>query len=177
MPIYWISGPPAAGKSTLCAALAARFERAFVIPVDDVRGWMVSGMADSVPWTDETERQFQIAEDAVADMARRYDEAGVAVLVDHCRNPQRLERVIQSRLADREVIKVCLMPDLDENLHRSHTRTNKPFDPHMLDDTIRYTNEHYRTGVPEGWIVLDNTTMSVDEECERLLGAPAGHPE
>lgn len=167
--IFWISGPPAAGKSTLCAALARQFERAVCVPVDDVRSWVCSGIAESVPWTEETERQFQIAEAAVCDVARRYALGGFQVLIDHCRNPKRLEAVISEQLADLRVVKVCLMPPLDVNLHRSHTRTNKTFDPHWLDDTIRFTNEHYRVDVPAGWHFIDNGEIGVEETVELIL--------
>ncbi|RYG36530.1 phosphotransferase [bacterium] len=169
-PIFWISGPPAAGKSTLCGALLARFEFGVHIPVDDLRPWVVSGFADSVPWTDETERQFQIAEQAVCGVVRPYHRNGFAVAVDHCRNMRRLEEVIRSELSDLPVLKICLMPELSVNLHRSHTRTNKPFDPHMLDETILHTNANYRQDRLPGWHVIDNTTMTVEETVEKILG-------
>lgn len=161
--IFLVSGPPAAGKTTLCGALLARFARGLHLPVDELRGWVVAGMADSVPWTDETERQFRIAEDAAADVARRYRAAGFAVAIDHCRNPRRLDEL------GLDATKVLLMPDLETNLRRSHARTNKPFDPHLLDETIDYTNRHYRDGVPPGWTVIDNSAMTVEETVERLL--------
>lgn len=168
-PIFWISGPPAAGKTTVSGELLRSFSHGFHLPVDDLRTWVVQGIAESVPWTDETERQFQIAEGAVCDIARRYQEGGFAVAVDHCRNPQRLERLISAELPNLPVIKVLLMPELETNLHRSHTRTNKTFDPHWLDDTIRYTNEHYRLDIPDGWLVIDSTRLSIDETVHRIL--------
>lgn len=167
-PIFWISGPPAAGKSTLCAALLARFDRGYHLPVDDLRSWVVSGLADSVPWTEETERQFQVAEAAACDIARQYRQAGFAVAIDHCRNPTRLEWVIQE--SELEVIRVLLMPELETNLSRSHARTNKTFDPHLLDDTIKATNGGYRQSVPDGWLVIDNTRMTVEESIDLILG-------
>ncbi len=164
-PIFLISGPPAAGKTTLCDALLARFERGLHLPVDDLRGWVGPGMADSVPWTDETERQFQIAEGAALGVARHYQTAGFAVAVDHCRNPRRLDE----SFAVPGVVKVLLMPDLETNLRRSHTRTNKAFDPHLLDETIAYTNDRYRQDVGAGWLVIDNAELSVEATVERIM--------
>ena len=167
-PIFLISGPPAAGKTTLCGALLARFERGLHLPVDDLRGWVVAGMADSVPWIDETERQFRIAEAAAFDVAMRYRRAGFAVALDHCRNPARMDEAAAEAGCD--PVRVLLMPDLDVNLRRSHARTNKPFDPHLLDETIAFTNARYREDVGAGWLVLDNGAMTVEETVERVLG-------
>jgi hypothetical protein len=81
----------------------------------------------------------------------------------------RLEAVIQAELRDLEVVRVCLMPDLEVNLRRSHTRTNKTFDPHMLDETIEFTNTHYRLDIPPKWHVIDNSGLSVEETVLRIL--------
>lgn len=170
-PIYWISGPPAAGKTTLCGALLARFDRGFHLPVDELREWVVQGMADSVPWTDESERQFQVAEGAVCGIARHYQGAGFAVAIDHCRNPRRIETVLAEARLD--VLKILLMPDLAVNLDRNHRRTNKPFDPRRLDETIEITNGYYRNDVPAGWHVIDNSALSVEETVELLLSLRA----
>ncbi|MDR3690898.1 MAG: AAA family ATPase [Fimbriimonas sp.] len=168
-PIFWISGPPAAGKTTLCEALLAEFQLGIHLAVDDLRNWVTSGLSDSVPWTDETERQFQIAEAASCDVAKRYQDAGFAVAIDHCRNMPTLERAISTHLAGREVIKVCLMPDLDTNLDRNATRTNKSFGADLLIDTIRWTNANYRKETPVGWTVIDNSSMTVAETVRLIL--------
>ena len=163
--MFLVSGPPAAGKTTFCAALLARFARGVHLPVDDVRSWVVSGMADSVPWTEETERQFQVAEAAVLAVASSYRDAGFAVAVDHCRNPARLD-VAFAPLAPHRVL---LLPDLATNLARSHSRTNKSFDPRLLDETIAWTNAAYGEDLAEGWVRIDNSRMGVEESVEFAL--------
>lgn len=147
----------------------ARYPRGLHIPVDDLRLWVSSGLSDSVPWTDETERQFQIAEESAMLVATRYQDAGFAVAIDHCRNIPRLDSITSTWLCDRNVVKVLLLPDLEVNLKRNRDRTNKDFDPGILDDTIRFTNDAFREANATGWRVIDNTTLSVDDSLS-LLG-------
>ncbi len=168
-PIIWISGPPAAGKTTLSEELMTRFPRAVHLQVDQLRNWVVSGMADSVPWTDETERQFQIAEEATCDVALRYQASGFAVVVDHCRNLPRVQALVDARLQGVPVIKVCLLPDLDTNLERNHQRTDKPFEPSTLDPIIHFMSGRLGQDVPRGWQVLDNSRLTPEQTADSVL--------
>lgn len=176
-PIFLITGPPAAGKSTLCHALLQRFERGLHIPVDDLRLWVASGLSDSVPWTDETEQQFQLAEAAMCGVARTYHAAGYAVAIDHCRNLPRLEKVVQEHLGESPVVKVCLLPELETVLDRNRTRTNKPFDPAVLVETIQSVHAAVPKPPPPGWHLLDNTALTVEATVERVLGLRHQDPD
>src|SRR5687768_7874585 len=122
MPLFLITGPPAAGKTTISRALMQRFERGLHIEVDVIREWVVKGIAHPADWTAETELQFELAENAATDVAKRYLDAGFAVAVDHCTSPARLRAWLDrslSKLTPKQIVLVC---SLDENYHRNRTR-------------------------------------------------------
>lgn len=168
-PLYWITGAPAAGKTTVSRTLLQHFEFGLHIPVDDMRTWVVSGLSESVNWTDETTRQFSLAEASACAVAREYHEAGFAVAIDHCRNLARIDEIIATHLTGLAVRKVCLIPDLVTNLKRNHERTNKNFDPRVLDFIIEGMNPSLRIQVPAGWHLLDSTGESAEETVARIL--------
>jgi adenylylsulfate kinase-like enzyme len=168
-PIFVVTGPPGAGKTTLASALIRRFGFAAHIPVDDLRLWVKSGLSDSVPWTDETERQFQVAEAAACSVARTYADSGFAVVIDHCRNLARLDALVKEHLSKHNSVKVCLLPPLETSLSRNLSRTNKGFDTRVLEDTIRFVDQAYRESNKDGWLVLDNAELSLDASVESVL--------
>ena len=175
-PIYFITGAPAAGKSTLAVALLRRFEFGYHVPVDVVRDAVVSGMASNTPWTDETSRQFELAEDAACDLALRYNDADFAVVIDHCQGPPTLDKLIEDRLQRRRVYKVALAPSLSVNLERNRTRKTKGFDTAFLNGAIERLNPLYASEPihEQGWIVFDNSGDDIEAAVDRLVELTVG---
>ncbi len=127
------------------------------------------GLSDAVPWTDETERQFQVAEEAGCRIAARYHDAGFAVALDHCRNLARMDALLEAELPARRVERVLLLPSLEETLRRNRERHNKPFDPMVLEAVIRFTHREFSAADTRGWWVVDSTRMSAEEVTEKLV--------
>lgn len=152
----------------MAASLMASAERGLHVPVDDLRLWVAGGLADSVPWTDETERQFQLAERAACAVTRTYLKAGYSVAIDHCRNLPRLNRMIGEGLYGLPVSRVLILPPLEVCLARNAARTNKTFDPQVLIETIVETHARYGDSDQEGWLVLSDPAPSPEEIANRL---------
>jgi hypothetical protein len=131
---------------------------------------VVKGLADSFDWTDETERQFQIAEESSCRAVQPYLANGFAAVLDHCRNLPRLDKMVEEWLPDERVAKVLLLPSLEVCLDRARRRTTKDFDPLLLEPTINYVHRACVEANKEGWIVVDSTDLTPEETGRQILG-------
>jgi shikimate kinase len=165
--IFVVSGSPGAGKSSVSRALAQRFPRGVHVPLDDLRDLVVSGIAHPVPdWTDETTRQFRLARENAACIARNYAREGFVVVLDDVIVPP------DDSFKALEPYSVLLRPSLETLLSRNATRTNKNFDPAFLSTTIRglyAALENVPSAALENWFVLDSSELTLPETVNRIL--------
>ncbi len=102
LPLFLITGTPGSGKSTAARSLMQRFPFGLHIPVDDLREWVVAGIAHPVPeFTEETARQFQLARTAAAGIVALYAGAGFAVALDDVIHEPDAETYVAAPLAPR----------------------------------------------------------------------------
>jgi len=118
------------------------------LEVDELRQWVVSGRSEPPGWSEETERQYRVAEHASFEVARIYSEAGFTVVIDHCRNLPRLEELIETHLSGLDVRRVLVITDLNATLRRNAERTNKTFDPRELEPILRSVHARYTADLP-----------------------------
>jgi hypothetical protein len=148
-----------------------RFPFGLHIPVDDLREWIVSGIAHPVPeFTEETGRQFGLARASAAQVAALYADAGFAVAVDDVIHEPDAEALV-ALLAPRTVHKILLQPTPEVALARNGDRTNKGFDTAVLADAIcgnhRSLGEQNRADL--GWTLIDNSELNVEQTVDAIL--------
>ncbi len=141
------------------------------LPVDDLREWVVTGLAHPMAWTEETTRQFRLALQAALDVALRYSDAGFAVAIDHCHHLPFVNQTVESHAIGERVKRILLLPGVEACLERNRTRTNKGFDVEILEPIIKTLCQEFEQEAQnaDGWAILDTRHQTMEESVDSLL--------
>ena len=144
-PIFILTGTPASGKTTLSKALLQRFSRGTHISVDQLRGMVMSGLSNPIgSWDDETDRQFRLARDSAAQIAKTYASGGFAVAIDDVIFPDQIAHHYDEALAQFDLYKVLVRPSVETAVSRNQARRLE-IDHTQLEKIIQPIYEHFTT--------------------------------
>ena len=180
--IFILTGTPASGKSSVARALLQRFSFGVHIPVDDLRGMVVSGLSNPIgSWDEETDRQFRLARDSAAQMAKVYAQGGFAVVIDDVIFPDAVAHHYDEQLASFEVHKVLLRPTVEVAVARNMAR-EIDVDNAQLSKIIEPVYAHFATFgfeqmIADGWCILDTSAYSIEESVSELLAQVGCYPQ
>lgn len=170
--VFFVTGAPGCGKTTVSRALLRRFPKAVHVSVDALRGAVVSGFVlPDFAWPADVDEQFRLARETAADMAHRYAAAGFTVAVDDCLGPQQEPTIDTGHygglVEDPAVVRVLLRPSLEVVLERNGSRGNALAD--FLAEAIPVLVDVQDRDLRAGWTIIDTSELTVDETVERIL--------
>ena len=124
--VVLVVGIPGAGKTTVAAALAARFPRSACIEGDLVQHrFTVNGLVPPSEPSAESDRQLDLRWRNCADLARNFWADGFTVVVEHAAMDRRWIDVFLARSAPAPVSLVVLAPRAEVAAARDRARADK----------------------------------------------------
>lgn len=180
-PIFILTGAPASGKTSISKALLKRFPYGVHIPVDDLRGMVVSGVSNPIgSWDDETERQFGLARDSAALIAKTYAQSGFVVVIDDVIFPDAVTHHYGSILAAYDLYKVLLRPNITVTKARNKNRKIDG-DKAQLERIIQPIYAHFATFdlnemEQDGWCIIDTSHISIEETVSEVIAQTGCFP-
>lgn len=170
--IYLITGPMAAGKSTVARLLAARFDRGVYLEGDVFRRSIVSGRAEMTPDpSPEAHEQLRLRYSLAASAADSYFEAGFSVV---------LEDVVAGPLLDeyRKMIRgrpchvIVLLPSADAVVTREEGRNRTGYGAW----TVEQLHEAFVNDTPRLGLWLDTTHLTAEQTVEEVIARTRSAP-
>ena len=162
-----VSGPPGAGKSSVCRALCERYDRTVHLETDDVYAWIRMGYM--APWKPGSARQNLMVSRAAARAATAFVREGFGVFIDGVIGPAHLPVYLEElRSAGVPVHFVLLLPPLDEIKRRAKGREKQVAGAEEMFARV------YRMFADEprfAGCTVDSTGLTADQTADRVMAA------
>jgi chloramphenicol 3-O-phosphotransferase len=166
--VYLITGPMAAGKSTVARLLALRFERGVHLEGDVFRRFVVSGREEMTPNASaEALEQLRLRYRLGAAAADAYFEAGFDVALEDVVGGRLLEDY-RTMIHSRPCRVVVLLPSVEEVAVREAGREDKGY---IGGWTVERHHAEFAATTPRIGLWLDTTELTPEETVDEILRA------
>ncbi|MEV4949799.1 AAA family ATPase [Streptomyces sp. NPDC053755] len=161
-----LSGIPGSGKSTVAAALAARFARSAHIEADELQTLIVKGGHWPTPAHDpEADRQILLRARNACLLADSFRRAGFVPVVDDVVVRRTHLDFYRAAVGAGPLHVVFLAPDPEVAWQRNNARHKR------LTTDWAFLDEAMRAELPAEGSWIDTATLSVDETADAVLDA------
>jgi predicted kinase len=163
--VYLITGPMAAGKSTVARLLAERFERGVHLEGDVFRRSIVAGREEMTPdQRPDALEQLRLRYRLAASAADTYAEAGFSVALDDVVAGPLLDEY-RALIQSEPLHVVVLMPSMDAVSAREAQREPKGYDHWELES---FYDGFVKTTPRHGWW-LDTSDLTPQDTVDEIL--------
>jgi len=170
--IYLISGPMAAGKTTVARALAGRFERGVHLEGDVFRRSIVRGRVEMTPHASpEARGQLQLRYRLATAAADTYLAAGFTVALEDVFAPEELGE-LRTSIAGRPCHVIVLLPSLVAIAARERGRAVKGYGTW----TVEQLHAVFAAAPARVGLWLDTSELTVEETVDRILAETSSAP-
>ena len=163
--VFLVTGPSAAGKSTVARLLAARFERGVHVEGDAFRRTIVSGRHEMSPEaTAEALSQLRLRYRVAAAAADAYVEEGFTVVVEDVAAGPLLPELV-ALIRSRPLHVVVLLPSAEAIADREQARDGNGY--HSW--SIAELRGGFDRGTPRIGLWLDTSAQTSEETVDEIL--------
>ncbi len=158
-----VTGPPGAGKSTVAALIADRFESSVLVEGDAFFAFLRAGAIE--PWLPDSHAQNEVVTDAAAAATAGFVSGGYDTVYDGVMGPWFLPTFTR-RLGLDEFDYVVLLPSVDACVRRVATRVGHGFSD---EQASRSMHDQFAAHRPADRHVLDDASLEPDEIAGEII--------